>query len=640
MLDLLKPLKAAGLTGVKVMWTFFERRIQPLMARAHAMYRYTGVRDPTRMSPEVMTPGEMRSRVWAVIKRPKDNQDLDRHERGQAPYPAARHAKNDPAMLLRAKAHYPPLPEDDDKRAANRAENERQRELSRQKKKRKAEKAVRHMRWAQKGSPSEESEEEDDDEDEDGEVAGDGEDDDDDDDDDMGARYAEALGLGKHSAREAAKDPNAKRFRADPGQSSSGAAPRSGRPSGESSSAPSPAEGILRGSEAAPVVEENLPPPPEVLPPPAAVSQAPSSGVVMMPPAAVAPWPTAPPAPATAPLALPSEHVGAKPSAGGDPWGLLWVLRTSRAPRRASSTTAVGASGPADAAGMEPAATQRADAASLDEARTARAASQAVAKVAEPSSGPATKLTEVADPTEVTSEEEGAAAEWDAAADEEVEETDQSWSEAPLEGAARGDGAQDVPRVGVPEATAAASVTPTVAASVGTSSMPAHAMATVGAPVPPSTEVVALGTTDTATVASGRTEPSAASLEERPAAAGAARDIGWDADASGSGSDDDLVWQEERSGTVLFRLQPRLEEEERIRLQLAVKNLNDALAEVGNCHQRQSEHDAAKMVFLRDHLAPYYQRTEDMRGHRRAAERRLEAVELKLKEAEAEVGQL
>ncbi|OEL15328.1 hypothetical protein BAE44_0023651 [Dichanthelium oligosanthes] len=142
MLDLLKPLKAAGLTGVKVMWTFFERRIQPLMAQAHTMYRYTSVGDPMRMSPEVLTPGEVRTRVWAVIKRPEDNQDLDRHERGQAPYPAARHAKNDPATLLRAKAHYPPLPEDDDRRAANQAENKHQRELSQQKRKRKAEKGT------------------------------------------------------------------------------------------------------------------------------------------------------------------------------------------------------------------------------------------------------------------------------------------------------------------------------------------------------------------------------------------------------------------------------------------------------------------------------------------------------------------
>ncbi|OEL22730.1 hypothetical protein BAE44_0016251, partial [Dichanthelium oligosanthes] len=70
-----------------------------LMAQAHAMYRYTGVKDPTRMSLEVLTSKEVRARVWVVIKRPEDNQDLDRHEREQAPYPAARHAKNDPATV-------------------------------------------------------------------------------------------------------------------------------------------------------------------------------------------------------------------------------------------------------------------------------------------------------------------------------------------------------------------------------------------------------------------------------------------------------------------------------------------------------------------------------------------------------------
>ncbi|OEL15050.1 hypothetical protein BAE44_0023931 [Dichanthelium oligosanthes] len=82
MLDLLGPLKAAGLTGVKVMWTFFERRIQPLMARVHTLYQYTGVKDPTRISLEMLMPKEVRARVWVVIKRPDDNPDLDRHERG------------------------------------------------------------------------------------------------------------------------------------------------------------------------------------------------------------------------------------------------------------------------------------------------------------------------------------------------------------------------------------------------------------------------------------------------------------------------------------------------------------------------------------------------------------------------------
>ncbi|OEL13862.1 hypothetical protein BAE44_0025119, partial [Dichanthelium oligosanthes] len=79
-----ESLKVAGLTGIKVLWTLFERRVQPLKARAHPLYRYTGDGDPTRMSPEVLAPVEVRSRVWTVIKRSKDVEDdtaeLDRHQ--------------------------------------------------------------------------------------------------------------------------------------------------------------------------------------------------------------------------------------------------------------------------------------------------------------------------------------------------------------------------------------------------------------------------------------------------------------------------------------------------------------------------------------------------------------------------------
>ncbi|OEL18749.1 hypothetical protein BAE44_0020232 [Dichanthelium oligosanthes] len=125
---LLKPLKDAGLTRVKVLWTFFERRVQPLMARAHPLFRYTGAGDLTRTSREVLTPVEVRSRVWAVIKWAKvdDNVvELDRHEAGLAPKPAARHEGHDPFIPVRARPYYPPLLEDGDKRAANWAENER-----------------------------------------------------------------------------------------------------------------------------------------------------------------------------------------------------------------------------------------------------------------------------------------------------------------------------------------------------------------------------------------------------------------------------------------------------------------------------------------------------------------------------------
>ncbi|OEL18626.1 hypothetical protein BAE44_0020355 [Dichanthelium oligosanthes] len=103
MLALLKPLKDAGLTGVKVRWTFFERRVQPLAARAHPLFRYTSADDPTRASQGVLAPGEVRSRVWAVIKQAKNTEDdiaeLDCHKAGLAPEPAARCEGHDPVII-------------------------------------------------------------------------------------------------------------------------------------------------------------------------------------------------------------------------------------------------------------------------------------------------------------------------------------------------------------------------------------------------------------------------------------------------------------------------------------------------------------------------------------------------------------
>ena len=37
-------------SGLQIMATFIRRRIQPLQARAHPMWEYTGVEDPTRVS--------------------------------------------------------------------------------------------------------------------------------------------------------------------------------------------------------------------------------------------------------------------------------------------------------------------------------------------------------------------------------------------------------------------------------------------------------------------------------------------------------------------------------------------------------------------------------------------------------------
>ncbi|OEL21486.1 hypothetical protein BAE44_0017495 [Dichanthelium oligosanthes] len=103
MLVLLRSLKDAGLTGVKVLWTFFERRVQPLVARVHPLFRYTGTDDPTRTSRGVLGPGEVRSHVWAVIKQAKNAEDdiveLDRHEAGLAPELATKQEGHDPVVV-------------------------------------------------------------------------------------------------------------------------------------------------------------------------------------------------------------------------------------------------------------------------------------------------------------------------------------------------------------------------------------------------------------------------------------------------------------------------------------------------------------------------------------------------------------
>ncbi|OEL26742.1 hypothetical protein BAE44_0012237, partial [Dichanthelium oligosanthes] len=101
------------LTGVKVLWTFFERRIQPLKARAHPMFQYTGAGDPTRISPDELAPVKVKSRVWAVIRRQEDLPKINRHAAGLAPNPAARHAEHDPismsaCSLLRFDLRRPP----------------------------------------------------------------------------------------------------------------------------------------------------------------------------------------------------------------------------------------------------------------------------------------------------------------------------------------------------------------------------------------------------------------------------------------------------------------------------------------------------------------------------------------------------
>ncbi|OEL18298.1 hypothetical protein BAE44_0020683 [Dichanthelium oligosanthes] len=65
----LKQLKNAGLTTVGLPWTFFERRVQPLKARARPMFQYTGPVDPTRELEAELMLVEVKARVKLVLKK-------------------------------------------------------------------------------------------------------------------------------------------------------------------------------------------------------------------------------------------------------------------------------------------------------------------------------------------------------------------------------------------------------------------------------------------------------------------------------------------------------------------------------------------------------------------------------------------
>ena len=48
------------------MTTFIRRRIQPLQARAHGMWMYQGVSDPTRVGREELSTNEVQKSVRAI----------------------------------------------------------------------------------------------------------------------------------------------------------------------------------------------------------------------------------------------------------------------------------------------------------------------------------------------------------------------------------------------------------------------------------------------------------------------------------------------------------------------------------------------------------------------------------------------
>jgi hypothetical protein len=74
MMEKIKQLRATPkkeLSGIQLIRTFIERRVQPLAARAHCMWDYTDRRDPTRVSSDELKEAEIDDGVHAVTNLKK-----------------------------------------------------------------------------------------------------------------------------------------------------------------------------------------------------------------------------------------------------------------------------------------------------------------------------------------------------------------------------------------------------------------------------------------------------------------------------------------------------------------------------------------------------------------------------------------
>ena len=59
---------AEEVNGVDIIRTFLKRRVQPLQARAHPMFLYTGRHDPTRFSTEELSRGDLDRALRPLLK--------------------------------------------------------------------------------------------------------------------------------------------------------------------------------------------------------------------------------------------------------------------------------------------------------------------------------------------------------------------------------------------------------------------------------------------------------------------------------------------------------------------------------------------------------------------------------------------
>jgi hypothetical protein len=67
LLDLIEAHKMMGVTGASVMFSFFKRRVQPILQHHRLGFEYTGSEDPSRMCAEELSDDAALLRVRRVL---------------------------------------------------------------------------------------------------------------------------------------------------------------------------------------------------------------------------------------------------------------------------------------------------------------------------------------------------------------------------------------------------------------------------------------------------------------------------------------------------------------------------------------------------------------------------------------------
>jgi hypothetical protein len=67
LLDIIEAHKMTGVTGASVMFSFFKRRVQPILQRHRLGFEYTGSEDPSHMCAEELSDDAALLRVKRVL---------------------------------------------------------------------------------------------------------------------------------------------------------------------------------------------------------------------------------------------------------------------------------------------------------------------------------------------------------------------------------------------------------------------------------------------------------------------------------------------------------------------------------------------------------------------------------------------